>query len=191
MDNQNGAYHLANNPDLYEIARDNNFEFILTGVDDLLRVGAEQGDSNAFIVDASQTIRFSVVSSSLPYFTQDVITVRRGNSVVKYAGMPTFSDGSLVINDFIGADSKSVIMAWQNLSYDVTRETIGEAKNYKKIAYLCEYTPDYRLVRTWKLMGCFVAGLSQSELNQESGNKRTISATIAFDKAIMEVPEEI
>ena len=74
----------------------------------------------------------------IPMFTQDVITIKRGNSVMKGAGVPTFGDGSLVVNDFIGADTKSVLMAWQRLSYDVKTERVGNMADYKKICYLFE-----------------------------------------------------
>lgn len=188
---QIGSYHLADNPELYEIQRDNNFEFIVTGIDNILRVGAEESDDNAFITNASQTLRFSVVSSSIPMFSQEPIVIRRGNSVVKAAGVPTFSDGSLVVNDYIGADTKSALMAWQNLSYNVKTEKVGNMKDYKKTCYLCEYTPDYKLVRTWKMLGCWVAGLQEGEFNMESGNKKTITASISFDKAFMEMPDEL
>lgn len=188
---QVGSYHLADNPELYEIQRDNNFEFIVTGIDNIMRVGAEPGDESPTIGNASQTLRFSVVSSSIPMFSQEVLTIRRGNSVMKFAGAPTFSEGTLVVNDYIGADSKSTLMAWQNLSYNVKTERVGSMKDYKKTCYLCEYTPDYKLVRTWKMLGCWVSGLSEGDFNMESSGKKTISATISFDKAFMELPEEI
>lgn len=193
MDNisQIGAYHLADNPTLYEIQRNNNFEFIVTNIDNILRAGADEDDTDAYISNASQTLRFSVVSVSLPTFSQAPIEIRRGNSVMKAAGAPTFNDGSLVVNDYIGADTKSALMAWQNLSYNVKTEKVGSMANYKKTCYLNEYTPDYKLVRTWKLMGCWVSGITQDQFNMDSGDKKTISATITFDKAFMELPDEI
>lgn len=187
---QIGTYHLADNPTLYEVQRDNNFEFIVTGIDNILRVDADENDVNARIKNASQTLRFSVVSTSIPMFTQQPIEIRRGNTVMKAAGVPTFSDGSLVVNDFIGADTKSALMAWQNLSYDVKTERVGRMADYKKTCYLTEYTPDYKLVRTWKLMGCWVSGLSEGDFNMEQNGKKTITATITFDKAFMELPSE-
>lgn len=188
---QIGSYHLADNPELYESQRDNNFEFIVTGIDNILRVGAEPGDTSPNIENASQTLRFSVVSSSVPMFSQEVLSIRRGNSIMKFAGAPTFSDGTLVVNDYIGADTKSALMAWQNLSYNVKTEKVGNMKDYKKMCYLCEYTPDYKLVRTWKMLGCWVSGLTESDFSMDSAGKKTISATISFDKAFMELPEEI
>ena len=183
-DNQFGAYHLADNPDQYEIQRDNNFEFIVTGIDNIKRA-----DSDAVISNAQDVLKFSVVSASIPMFSQEPIQIRRGNSVIKAAGVPTFNDGQIVINDYIGADGKSVLMAWQNLSYDVRKETIGRMADYKKLCYLVERSIDCKIVRTWTLFGCWVQGLSESEFTNENSAKKTITATIAFDKAYMELPD--
>ena len=187
---QVGAYHLSDNPALYEVQRSNNFEFVVTGIDNILRVDADEGDDNAYITNAAQTLRFSVVQASIPMFSQEPILIRRGNSVMKAAGVPTFPDGSLVVNDFIGADTKSALMAWQNLSYKVKTERVGKMADYKKTCYLCEYTPDYQLVRTWKMLGCWISGLQEDDFNMEDGNKKTITATIQYDKAFMELPTE-
>lgn len=186
---QIGAYHLAarDNVRLYEPQRDNNFEFLVTGLGDLIRVG---GDENSKITNAQDVLRFSVESFSVPTFTQNVITIERGNSVMKAAGKPQFNDGTLVINDYIGADGKSVLMAWQNLSYNVYTEKIGAMADYKKTCWLSEYTPDYKLVRTWRLEGCWVSGLQQGDFTMTSDGKKTISATITYDKAFMELPDE-
>ena len=109
---------------------------------------------------------------------------------MKAAGKPNFADGSIEVHDYIGADTKSVLMAWQNLSYNVLTERVGRMSDYKKTCYLIEYTPDYRIVRTWKIYGAWVSGLSEGEFNMDDGNKKTITATITFDKAVMELPDE-
>ena len=186
-----GAYHLADNPTLYEVQRDNNFEFIVTGIDNILRVGASENDENAFITNAQETLRFSVVSAPIPTFNQNVIEVKRGNSIMKAAGVPTFKEGSVVVNDFIGADTKSALMAWQQLSYNVKTERVGAMADYKKTCYLQEYTPDYKLVRTWKMVGCWVSDISEGDFNMESNGKKTITATIQYDKAFMEMPDTL
>lgn len=190
MAEQISAYHLADNPELYEIQRNNNFDFIVTDIDNIVRSDAKDTDTNRTISNAQNVLHFSVVSSSLPMFTQEVITVNYGNSVMKAAGKPTFSDGTLVVNDFIGADTKSVLMAWQNLSYNVRTDKVGRMADYKKNCYLQEYTPDWQLVRTWRLIGCWVSGLSEDQYSNDNSDKKTISATITFDKAYMELPDE-
>lgn len=180
-----GSYRLASNPSVYQPALNNNFEFVVTDIDNLRR--AYEG---TLIPNAQEVLRFSVDTISVPHFTQEPITIRRGNSVMKFAGVPTFESGRLVVNDYIGADTKSVLMAWQSLSYDVKNEKVGSAVNYKKDCYLIEYTPDYRQIRQWILYGCWVSGIEEGDFNQSSGDKRSLTATIQYDKAMMLLPDE-
>ena len=190
QDNTYGTYHLADNPALYDPMRNNTFEFVVTGLDKLLRVGADGSEENAYITNAQEVLRLSVDSASIPMFTQEVIPVKRGNSTIKFAGTPSFASGSIVVNDWIGADSKSALMAWQNLSYNVKTDRVGNAADYKKDCWLIEYTPDYtKQVRQWQLKGCFISGLSEDAYSMSSDGKKTISATIEYDRAIMSLPD--
>ena len=178
-----GAYVLADNPNLYEIQRTNNFEFVVTDIDGILRAGAGGNENNSTIDNAQEVLRISTSSAFVPHFSQETITVRRGNSVQKYAGVPTFSEGQIQLNDYIGADTKAALMAWQNLSYNVRTQKVGLLTDYKKDCYLIEYTPEYQEVRRWILYGCWVKSLSENEYNHESNDKHSITATIEYDYA--------
>jgi len=185
-----GTYHLANNPDLYEVQRSNTFEFVVTGINDLLQAGAVVGDGRPLITGGQEVLRLSVVKAPIPTFKQEVLQIKRGNNVMKMAGVPTFDSGTIVVRDFIGADTKSVLMAWQKLSYDVKTEKVGKMSAYKKECTLNEYTPDWELVRYWVLKGCWVSGVNQDDFDMESGDTKTISATIEYDRAEMHLPDE-
>lgn len=178
-----GTYHLADNPDIYEIQRSNNFEFVVTGLDNIQRAGTLGMENSAVIKNAQEVIRLSVASCPIPHFDQSVIELRRGNSVLKYAGVPSFPSGQVVLNDFIGANTKEALMAWQNKSYDVTTEKVGLVEDYKKTCYLLEYSPDYQLIRTWKLFGCWISSLSEQDYNNDQNNIHQITATIQYDHA--------
>lgn len=118
-----GTYHMANHPNLYEIQRSNNFEFVVGFDRNMLRAGLtrdvagnhdkDSNPSDFYIRDdvAQEVVRMSVSAASVPHFTQNVIEVRRGNSSIKYAGTPSFQDGSLQLVDYIGADTLGVLMA--------------------------------------------------------------------------------
>lgn len=178
-----GTYHLANNPNIYEIQRTNNFEFVVSDIDGILRAGSE----SATYANAQEVIRMSVVSCPIPHFSQNAIEVKRGNTTLKYAGVPTFQAGTIVLNDYIGADTAGVLEAWQNLSYNVKTEKVGLASDYKKDCYLIEYSPDYQPVRRWIMRGCWVSGLSEDEMNNENNSKKTVRATIEYDRAELDV----
>lgn len=191
MAEQIGTYHLADNPDMFEVQRPNNFEFVITGIDSLLRtsVDANLADDNDYITNGQEVIRLSVVKAPIPMFSQEPISIKRGNTTMKVAGTPSFGSGSLVVNDYIGADTKSVLMAWQRQSYDVTTEKVGRMANYKHDCTLIEYTPDYEMVRYWDLKGCWISELREDDFDMESTGKKTISATIEYDKAFMHLPD--
>ena len=187
---QIGTYHLADNPQLFEVQRQNNF---VTDIDGIIRAGALGTESNAKINNAQEMLRLSVTKAFVPHFTQEVVNIKRGNSTLKYAGVPSFPEGSIDFNDYIGADIKSILKAWQNLSYNVRTEKVGslDVTNYKKDCYLIEYTPDYRKVRTWRLYGCWISSLSEGEYTSDSGDKHQISCTIQYDRAEIDLSEVI
>ncbi len=191
MKDQIGTYHLADNPQLYEIQRSNNYEFVVTDIDGIMRAGAIGTEANARFKNAQEILRVSVSKSSVPHFQQEIVNVKRGNSTLKYAGVPSFPEGTVEFHDFIGADVKSILMAWQNLSYNVKTEKVGslDVTNYKKDCYLIEYTPDYRKVRTWRLYGCWISNISEGEYSNESGDKKLITATVQYDRAEIDTSE--
>lgn len=189
-DNTFGSYHLADNPDTYEIQRSNNFEFVVTDLDNLIKPGAEGTETNAKFTNAQEVLRFSTVGVPFPSFDIQTVSIRRGNSVMNAAGLPSFSQGSFQINDYIGCNSKDILLAWQYLAYNPVTEKIGRMSEYKKDCYLLEYTPDYsKIVRTWIVKGAFVTKVDQDSFDQENGNKRTVTATIVYDKAYIDQSE--
>ena len=186
---QHGTYYLADNPNLYEVQRANTFEFVVVGLDNIQRAGALGVEDSGTIANAGEVLRLSVSSAFVPHFSQQPIEVRRGNSTVKFAGTPSFEGGSLRVIDYIGADSKSVLMAWQALSYNTTTEKIGLVSDYKKDAWLIEYTPDYQEVRRWRLHGCWVSNITEDEYSADSNEKHTLNVTIQYDRAEIDMSE--
>lgn len=182
------SWHIADNPAIYEPARTNNFEFVITGIDNLLKSGVtEGGDDDDYVTNGQEIIRLSVNKATVPHFTQGEISISRGNVKTYFAGQLEFGDGSIEVVDYIGASGKSVLMAWQALSGKAVNGLVGRAVNYKKECQLVEYSPDYsQKIRSWRLIGCWVKGLSESEFNQENADKKIVTATIRFDRAVVE-----
>lgn len=185
------AYYLAASPELYEPGRSNNFEFIVTDLDGIIRPGMVGTESNAYIPNAQEVLRIAIDRSSVPHYSQGVIPVDRGNTTIKFAGKMTFDAGELRILDFIGANSKEVAMAWQNASGDIRTRKVGLASDYKKEAYLVEYTPDYQKIRQWIMYGCWISGLQEDAFDATSNDTRHITATIQYDYAILDTSEEV
>lgn len=181
-----GTYYLTNDPQHYEIQRTNTFVFYVEGLNSELNIP----DHDYAGTSPEDILKISINSAQIPHFSQSAISVNRGNNTMKFAGKPEFSAGSIKLHDFIGAGTKEVLMAWQSKSYDVKTEKVGLASDYKKTAYLLEYTPDYQLVRGWKLHGCWISKISESEYSYDSNDKNMISVDIEYDKAELDYNPE-
>ena len=179
-----GTFHLADNPKAYQPVRTNNFRFIVQGLDRLLRLGGDANNEDDYINNAQEVIDFSVVSFDEPGFSQEPISINRGNSTIYFAGKASYSAGSLVINDFAGADGKSVLRAWQALSYNPIDDTIPSSERYKIDATVLEYTPDNKLLNYWELKGCWVTNLTVTGYDNNNPGIKTITASIRYDRAI-------
>ena len=185
MAEQFGTYHLADNPQLYEIQRTNSFQFLVPNLGVLLRAGATGYENNAYIENCDDIIRVSCSSSGVPHFSQNIIEIKRGNTTVKYAGTPSFENLPIKLHDFIGAETKEVLMAWQNLSYNIRTEKVSslDTVNYKRDCYLQELTPDNRLVRQWIIRGAWISEITEDNYDSYSDDKHMIDATIVYDRA--------
>ena len=190
METNYGVYHLADNPAQYQPVRTNNYRCICQGLEELVRVGGDENNRNDYLENAQEVIDFSVVSFDAPNFSQEEIPIRRGNSTLYFAGTPRFSTSNLVINDFVGADGKSILQAWQALSYDVVNDIINPSTKYKKDMLILEYTPDNVLIKVWELKGCWITSLTETGYSSESPAKKTVTATIRYDRAIPRKPDE-
>lgn len=179
-----GAYYFSDNAALYEPQRSNTFQFVVTNLDSLLKPGALGNATSDYITNGQEVLTFSVVTANIPNYTIAPVEIRRGNSVMKVAGLPTFEDGSITIRDFIGADGLSVLQSWQRLAYNPDTQLTGKMTKYKKDCYLIQYDVDYsKVVRQWLMKGCWVSSIQQDALNVENGDARTVTATISFDSA--------
>lgn len=194
---QIGTYYMADRPELYEIQRNCNYEFIVPGIDDIVRPGMVGNETNAKIKDAQNMLRISIIGAFIPHFTQQPIEIKRGNNTLKYAGVPSFGNGTLKFNDFIGADVKSILMAWQNMSYNVYTEKVASLQRtpYKKTCFLLEYPPDYYAPhRKWIIGGCWISGITESDYDNYNGDRHEVSCTIEYDWAKLDtsiIPETI
>lgn len=195
MDNKYiGAYHFSDNPALYEPQRNNTFQFVVPNIGRLLKPGAI-GESDADYISgdtAKEMLTLSVVKATIPNFEISPVEIRRGNSVMKAAGLPSFPSGDLVVRDFIGADPLSILQAWQRLAYNPDTQLIGHMSDYKRDCYLLQYDVDYsKVVHQWLLRGCWVNQISQDPVDVESGDARLITATIQYDSGKIILPDEI
>ena len=184
------AYHLSTGTHrAYQPAKKNFFEFIVEDLDNLLKPGVEVdlAEETDYIRNGQEVIRLTVNKAPVPHFELNDIEIRKGNSIVHYPGTPTFSDGTLEVDDMIGAQSKAVLEAWQNLAYNVVTDKGGRAIDYKKNATVIEYTSDHVKVRSWRLIGCWIKNISEDDYDKTNDDLVRVQGTIRYDRAIPEI----
>lgn len=181
------AYHIAANQNLFETQKTNAFKFIVTGLDPLT-----SPITGKIIPNASDVLKQSTFSFDPPSFSQAPIEVRIGNTVNKTAGTPVFSDGAINLHDFVGVETYNILYAWQSLSFNIKTGRVGLANEYKKTAYLLEYTTDFsKVVRVWKLSGVWVSGLKKDGFNNaDAASEVRIQCTLSYDWAEPEDPDQ-
>ena len=189
----NNIYHISDNLSQYEAARSAFFVFELdkTQLSNLVRPDIDTasvtptGDNYFDADEASNYLRLNVVKASVPNFSIEAKEYRRGNDVVKWAGVPTYAEGSITVDDVVGLHVKDMLYSWLYLAYDPHTRKGGRMSEYKKTATLYEYTQDYKLIRTWTIFGCFITKIDETEFDIENSDKRQLNVTIVFDRAEM------
>lgn len=210
--NRLGTYHISNTLHDYETARSNFFTLIVDIEDQLLYPQYTyngENSNNQYIMGSSkaantpqEVIKLSVNKMFVPHFDLGMIEIKRGNSSVKFADSPTWQSGTMELQDFVGLETKNVLMAWQALAYDVNTDMQGRAgdwtdsegnarKGYKKNCTLVEYTPDFQVIRTWTLYGCWIKSITESGFEvSNSGGGRQITCSLEYDRAEMIIDKQ-
>ena len=189
--------HISENLAAYEAARNSFFVFYVdpTQLTNLYSPDFDPDSGEAKVEDgtlfdgqmASDAIRLNVVKSSVPNFTIEPLEYRRGNDVVKFAGVPSFSAGSITVDDVVGLRTKDMLYAWQYLAYNPITRKGGRMKDYKKTCTLIEYTQDYEQIRYWTLYGCFITSIDEGDFDRENDGKRQMTVSISYDRALMSI----
>jgi hypothetical protein len=189
MSNSLSAQHISTNLANYESARTGFFSLIVDDIDNIVKA-SYSGDPSAAtdndkIARAQEYLKLNVVKAPVPHFSLNKMSYKRGNDTVNFAGVPEFSDGQIVVDDVVGIDTKSILMAWQALAYNVYTRKGGRMKDYKKNCTLIEYTQDFEQVRSWTLYGCWVQNITEGDFDKENDGKRQVTANIVYDRAEM------
>lgn len=193
------AEHISGNLANYEAGRSGFFVFNVptpsSGDDPLVKATFKgNGTPQASDMYASsvwrESLRLNVVKTKVPHFSLEALKYQRGNEIVKFAGVPTWEEGELVVDDVVGLDTKGILVAWKNLAYNVNTRKGGRMIDYKRDCELTEYTQDYVPIRSWKLYGCWISALSEDNFDRENDGKRQVTATIQYDRAVMNNPEQ-
>lgn len=189
MSNSLSAQHISANLASYEAARSGFFSLIVDDIDNIVSAAfsgeRDAATDNDKIARAQETLKLNVVKAPVPHFSLQALEYKRGNDTVKFAGVPEFQSGNITVDDVVGLDTKSILMAWQALAYNVYTRKGGRMKDYKKNCTLIEYTQDFEQIRSWTLYGCWISEISEGEFDKEQDGKRQIQAKLEYDRAEM------
>ena len=108
--------HISSNLNNYEAARTGFFTLVVDDLTNLLKVNytGEKEAANAdtdYITNAESSLRLNVVKFPVPHFSVSTMEYRRGNDIVKFAGIPSWEDGTIVVDDVVGLDTKSILVS--------------------------------------------------------------------------------
>ena len=194
MPNSLSAQRISTNLANYEAARTGFFSLLVHDIDDIVKASYSGNHENAppseKISRAQEVLKLNVVKAPVPHFSLEVMKYKRGNDTVTFAGTPSYESGNIVVDDVVGMDTKSILMAWQGLAYNVYTRKGGRMKDYKRNCTLIEYTQDFKKVRSWTLEGCWISNITEGEFDKENDGKRQITAKIEYDRAMMQLEEE-
>lgn len=165
LTNPRSADHIAAAAGTFEPQRQNNFSFEVS-------LGASDKD---LIVMGLQAFPF-------PKESNEEVSIPYQNETRYVAGKYAVDAGSLVIVDFVDADTRGAIMRWRKKIFDPQTGNVGLAKDYKKQAYLVATAPDGTRTRACKLIGCWPQAVDGGDLSMDSSDKVSISVTIRYDK---------
>lgn len=171
-----GTQHMVGG-DTFEPQRTNNFELRF---EDLEKLESAFGRP---YTNVGKQITLAVESVGDLQQSIDALAVSYGNNAITFAGKPTLSNLSISVRDFIGLNTERILEAWSRLVYDKYNQTVGMAKNYKKRAYLIQYTSDYSSCRMWQLEGCWPGTITYGGYNNDSNDIRKISFDLHVDFA--------
>lgn len=179
----------------YEPQRTNNFELQIVGIHDIVRAGytntGTHGYSteiwnrlNKFKEDTTRELILSIKSAFSPKTSISVLEVQYGNTRTKFAGIPSYDNGTITWNDYYDYDTELILKAWQAAAFDETTGAVGDAVNYKRMAYLTMFSPSGRKARRWTLYNCWVSDVNGDDFSNDGNNVRGLAATFVFDRAV-------
>lgn len=157
-----GAKHLSNQS-VGELQRVNNFFVEISGL--------------------PKNVCFLIKGFPLPASSNEVLTIKYGNSVIKLPGAVSFEGGDMTIYDSIDLDTEKALADWRASVYNPQSEALGQAVNFKKDATVTQYTPDGTVGRQWKLEGVWPSDFKPGEMNNDSSDVKSMSIHLEWDRA--------
>lgn len=162
------ANHLGSVGGGFELQRANNALLYIVGLD---------GNSNDLLT-------LSLASFPLPKETTSPIEVGFLNEKRKFAGLTTYDDLSIVINDYVDKDTAQMLYRWRYLVKDPVSGKMGFKAQYAKAGRMVKFGPDGTAEREYELQGVWPSALDGGEIDFMTEDGVKINMTLTVDKTI-------
>lgn len=139
-------------------------------------------------------IVLSLVSGFLPEKIMESIEIPYGNEVVYAASRARWSQGDIVLRDWVDRPTLQLLLDWHNSVHNPETGAVGAASFYKRDASIIVFphntldNTDRGSVseRVWTLQGAYPERLNPAVngLSMPDANQVMIGLTIRYDKAI-------
>jgi len=113
--------------------------------------------------------------------TQEQVT-NFGNEVRKWAGRTTYSNETITVRDYVGAETSDIISQWRKVVYDVETGKIGYTYQYKTEGDLIFFGPDGEQLRRWRVWGIWPKRVKFGTGNMDSSEQNSIEVEFCVDK---------
>lgn len=146
-----------------DIRKSNNFVVIIDGLE-----------------GATESVSIATTQGFIPESEVSVLTLPHGNDEKKFAGKATWKSGTLVFNDVVEPEVLNALQGWYTQVYNPATGAIGNARDYKKMVTVIEFTGDIDNRREWSFVA-WPSTLTFSELDSANSNLKTFSMTLELD----------
>lgn len=129
-------------------------------------------------------LSLSLTSFPVPKSNVGTIEVRYLNQIRKFAGTPTYDELSVVFNDYVDQNTKTVLANWFYLVHNPLNGKTAFASQYKKNGRVVLFAPDGTHEREWEMQGMWISAFDPGDIDMEGEDRLRITCTITIDKAI-------
>ena len=136
-----------------------------------------------------EDIYWFIKNVELPKESNEVLELKRGNSVLKFPGSASFQAGTITIYDGITNDIEKVLVDWRRKVYNSENDKIGFAANFKAVMNITLYAPDGSSGsssandRAWVFEGLWPSEIIYGSLDYSDSGFREIGVTLSYDRA--------
>lgn len=187
----------------YQPAKGNFFTLQILGVGDLVKASYDYsknpteddyiGGTNREALN-TEAFMITCTKATTPKCTIAKNEIRRGNEVIKHAGVPTWEDITVECIDYVDLPIKDILYALKAQGYYTGAKAGGRAfdnelsdgtkvKGYKHEYILTQYTADREFVCQYKIYGGWIPEINEQDYDVENDDIRRLSFTLTYDYA--------